>query len=107
MPNKAGRVTESEVALAVMQYLRGIANNEDSIDQIVKELPNFLQLHASDRATSPTRPNEELWEQQVRNIVSHKATAGNAIHDGYLEHRPVAKLYVTNAGRAHLTANGI
>jgi len=35
-------------------------------------------------APSPTRQNEAVWEQQVRNITSHKKTPGNAIYEGKL-----------------------
>ena len=107
MPNKAGRVSEVEVALATMQYLNTLPGREATIDQIVAALPNYLKLDVADQKVSQTRPNEELWEQQVRNIVSHKLTNGNAIHDGYLVHRPPARLYLSDPGKAHLKAAGL
>ena len=84
---KDGRVTEHEVAEAVEQYL---ADNggEATIGELVEGLPNYLPLSAADRQQSETRPAEQLWEQQVRNIISHRDTPGNAIHDGRLEYLP-------------------
>jgi len=84
---KDGRVTEHEVAEAVGKYL---ADNggEATIAEIVENLPNYLNLSDADRKESETRPGEELWEQQVRNIISHRNTPGNAIHDGLLDYLP-------------------
>jgi hypothetical protein len=84
---KDGRVTEHEVADAVTQYL---ADNggEATIAELVDGLPNYLSLSDADQQQSETRAGERLWEQQVRNIISHRNTPGNAIHDGKLEYLP-------------------
>lgn len=84
----SGRVTETDVAEAVVKYLKGASGNSATIRQIKKALPNYLNLSAADREQSDTRPNEELWEQQVRNIVSHRNTPGNFVHDGRLIYSP-------------------
>lgn len=102
-----GRVSEVEVALATMQYLNTLPDREATIDAIIEVLPNYLTLGDADRSDSETRPGEQLWEQQVRNIVSHKLTSGNAINSGYLEHRPPARLFLTDAGLEHLKRNGL
>jgi hypothetical protein len=98
----ANRVTETDVAKAVMEILANEPNGEASIAKIVKELPKYLKLSTEDRTPSTTRKGEEIWEQQVRNITSHKATPGNFIHEGYLS---VVKggLKITDAGRKRLT----
>ena len=41
---------------------------------------------------------KEMWEQQVRNIVSHRRTAGNIIAEGYATRFP-RRLTITEAGR--------
>jgi hypothetical protein len=79
------RITEVDVAKAVLQVLAHEPNGEAPIGKIVQELPKYLNLTADDRVQSVTRPNEQLWEQQVRNITSHKETPGNYIYEGYLE----------------------
>lgn len=82
------RVTENDVAEAVRQYLSGLASRSATIRQIKLALPNHLHLSPEDREPSPTRNGEELWEQQVRNIVSHRDTPGNYVHDGKLIYTP-------------------
>lgn len=82
------RVSETDVAKAVVKYLSGQPGKTATIYQIKKALPGFLNLSADDRQQSDTRPNEELWEQQVRNIVSHRNTPGNFVCDGRLVYIP-------------------
>ena len=98
----SNRVTETDVAKATMDVLAHEPNGEASIAKIVKELPKYLNLSEEDRAPSPTRKNEQIWEQQVRNITSHKAAAGNFICEGYLA---VVKggLKLTDSGKRRLT----
>lgn len=79
------RVNEHEVAEAVARYLAD-HGGEAAIAQIVEGLPGYLSLSDADRERSETRPQEQLWEQQVRNIISHRNTPGNAIHDGLLDY---------------------
>lgn len=97
----ANRVTETDVAKAVIQVLEHEPDGESSIAKIVKEVPKYLKLSQEDLAPSPTRKGEAIWEQQVRNITSHKASPGNYIHEGYLA---VVKggLKLTDAGRRKL-----
>lgn len=82
------RVTEAEVAKAVIKYLSGINGHSATIYQIKRALPNYLDLSEDDRARSQTRPNEEMWEQLVRNIVSHRESVGNYIYEGKLKYTP-------------------
>ena len=82
------RVAENDVAEAVRQYLSGLPSRSATIHQIKRALPNHLHLSAEDRQPSQTRNGEELWEQQVRNIVSHRDTPGNYVHDGILVYTP-------------------
>lgn len=77
------RVTETEVAEAAIKVLTD-RTGRATIKELVGEIPNYLTLSDDDLAPSPTRPGEALWEQQVRNITSHKASPGNAIYDGKL-----------------------
>jgi hypothetical protein len=66
-----------------------------------KELPDYLNLSDEDRAPSETRRNEELWEQQVRNLISHRVAEGNIVAEGLAEYKPGC-LRITEAGRLHL-----
>ncbi|WP_316206150.1 MULTISPECIES: hypothetical protein [unclassified Bradyrhizobium] len=78
------RISESEIADAIVEYLTEKKSGRASIQELVREIPNRITLTAEDLAASPTRKNEALWEQQVRNITSHKKSPGNAICEGRL-----------------------
>jgi hypothetical protein len=78
------RITEAEIADVVEEILRDRAGGEASIAELVAEIPQRIRLSAEDMSPSPTRSGEAMWEQQVRNITSHKKSPGNAIHDGKL-----------------------
>lgn len=93
------RTTEVEISEAVLQILAGRPNGEATLAHIKSQIPSFVSLTAGDREQSVTRPNEELWEQLVRNIVSHKAIEGNYIAQGYLNAPSRGKLRITDAGR--------
>jgi hypothetical protein len=94
-----GRSTEVDISEAVLRILAGRANGEATIGYLKNQIPNLVNLTAGDREQSLTRPNEELWEQLVRNIVSHKATEGNYIQEGYLTAPSRGRLRITDAGR--------
>jgi hypothetical protein len=91
------RVSEADVAKAVVRYLEERLENSATNYQIKKALPGYLNLSDADRVQSDTRPREELWEQQVRNIVSHRTIPGNFIHEGRLQYTP-RRLTLTAAG---------
>jgi hypothetical protein len=78
------RVTEDEVANTVEAILKSRTSGRATIKELIAEIPNHLKLSDEDLKQSDTRPNEALWEQQVRNITSHKASPGNAIYEGRL-----------------------
>ena len=78
------RVNETKVAEAVLEVLAASPNGKAPIASIVKAVPKYLKLSDEDCAPSPTRKNEQMWEQQVRNITSHKGSPGNYIHEGFL-----------------------
>jgi hypothetical protein len=78
------RVTEDQVSRAVEDILMGRISGRATIQELVAEIPNHLKLSVEDQKRSETRRNEAIWEQQVRNITSHKASPGNAIYEGRL-----------------------
>lgn len=75
------RCPESAVAAAVERYLHDVGGSA-TIRQIRRALPRYLSLSLADRVKSVTRLGEEVWEQQVRNIVCHRNTVGNAVNAG-------------------------
>ena len=101
MVKSKNRVTETEVAEAVLEILESSPDGKASIASIIKNVPKYLKLSAEDCAPSPTRKNEQMWEQQVRNITSHKGSPGNYIHEGYLA-GVKGGLRITDLGRVRL-----
>jgi hypothetical protein len=96
---KSERVTENQVAFAIVQIAKKMPGGIATFARCRKEIPDYLNLSAADRTQSKTRPNEEMWEQQIRNVKSHHAAPGNYICEGYLKHIPRVGYEVTNAGR--------
>lgn len=93
------RKTETEIAVAVMKIA---AQQPDQIATFKKcrhQIPNIITLDPEDRAPSPTRSGEQMWEQQIRNIRSHHEADGNYIKEGYLEHIPDTGYKITEKGQ--------
>jgi hypothetical protein len=86
------RSSEEDIAQAVIKYLDTLPTKQDTIQNIILNVPKYIALTSEDKQPSPTRAGEELWEQQVRNIVSHKNSLGNAIYDGRLSNPSPAVL---------------
>lgn len=90
--------TENELAEAVLTILADKPNGRCRYSELYDTIPKVVNLTASDREQSPTRPNEQMWQQRLRNIRSHHGAEGNYITEGYL----VAfdgGLEITDAGR--------
>ncbi|APG61808.1 hypothetical protein LPB140_02005 [Sphingorhabdus lutea] len=77
---------ERQFAEAVERYLFD-AGGDARMRQIIRNLPHYIELTPAERRRSKTRPREEMWEQIVRNIVSHRYLADNAINRGKLHYR--------------------
>jgi hypothetical protein len=100
MPS-SDRTTEYEIGQAVLRYLAGIEDGSATIAEIKRHLDRSYPFTTSDRQLSYTRPHEERWHQQVRNLMSHRLTSGNAICDGLLDYSP-RRLAITKLGREYL-----
>jgi restriction endonuclease Mrr len=99
---EGARTGEAEIAEAVLRILDGMPNGEATIAQLKKRIPTEISLTPGDRQQSVTRRNEELWEQLVRNIVSHKNSEGNIVAEGLANTPSRGKLRITAAGRLHV-----
>lgn len=101
--SKAAQSTESEIATAVLRYLSTRPDGTATIQTLVKNVPKYMYLTPADQQQSVTRPNEEMWQQKVRNITSHSKSPGNFVYEGYLERLP-RKLKITAKGRAYIAS---
>ncbi len=102
---KDNRTSEQEISVAVLRICADAPDGKAKIAWLKKQIPDYINLTAEDLKRSPTRRNEAVWEQIVRNIVSHRTTEGNIIAEGFAEHSPVA-ITITQAGRTHLKHMG-
>lgn len=105
MPGDDGRTTEDEIALAVAKYLAKTPKGWADMAAITRHLTYNFPFTPADKEKSPSRPNEWIWEQQPRNIVSHRKAEGNYIREGLFIYEP-GSLEITDKGRAHVAANG-
>jgi hypothetical protein len=96
------RTGEAEIAEAVLRILADSHNGETTIGHLKKRVPDYVALTDGDREMSETRLNEEIWEQIVRNIVSHKKTEGNIIAEGLARSVSRGRLRITDAGLIHV-----
>lgn len=80
------RVTENDVALAIVKIASARPDGQCTFDRARSEVPNYVNLDPQDLAMSSTRQGEPMWHQLIRNIRSHHDVPGNFLHDGYLTH---------------------
>lgn len=103
MPSKANRSSEHDIAFAAMKYLNTCAAKTASTSDVKRHVPDFIDLTSGDREMSDTRPNEELWQQVVGNIVSHR----NDSPDNFINRGLIAydgkNWTLTPAGEAYLS----
>jgi hypothetical protein len=103
--HKMTKLREAEIANAVENYLFDVGGKA-SIAQIRRNLPFYITLTDADRIPSATRPREQMWEQQVRNIVCHRDIVGNAINSGKLNYTP-RHLSLANGPQGQLRLYGL
>ena len=101
------KTSEPALGLAVMQVLASQPNGTASVRTLIKHVPENVRLTEQDREVSEKRPNEQMWEQRVRNLKSHDKAAGNVIGEGFVD-RPKRGTYrLTEAGWLHLQHKGL
>lgn len=99
-------VTETDIAVVALRIMDANPSGTASLATIKHEIPNFLNLSKRDRLQSRTRRNEEIWEQRVRNLISHRAVEGNIFAEGYAVYAEGKPFQITDAGRALLRQKG-
>lgn len=95
------KITEQKVGEAALRVLDDSAGGTATIQELKDRIPHHVALSAEDLEPSKTRAGEAMWEQQVRNLVSHRTTEGNIIAEGLADYKP-GKLTITNSGRLHV-----
>lgn len=95
------RITEAEIGEIALRVAATRPKGEASIADLKREIPDYVSLSDEDCAQSTTRPNEEMWEQQIRNLISHRSAEGNIIREGYAEYTD-GGIRITEAGRQRI-----
>lgn len=80
------------------------AGGTAAVSYIRRCIPRYLQLTGADCMPSITRIGEQLWEQQVRNIVCHRDCEGNPIKVGKFIYSK-GRLSLANSPQGDLFAN--
>lgn len=93
------RITEAAVGNAVLHILASRPNGRATVRVLKDKIPSYLTLSAEDQIGFDTRTNEEIWEQQVRNLKSHKNTDGNIFHSGFVVSVGRGVWQITDLGR--------
>jgi hypothetical protein len=96
------KTSEGKLGLAVMQVLAECPGYEATVRTLIKNVSNHIKLTAADQLQSMTRPNEEMWEQRVRNLKSHSGTPGNVLAEGFILYLGHGRYRLTPAGLFHL-----
>lgn len=90
-----------------MQVLASRPEQKAHVRTLIKNVPNYVTFTEDDQKQSDKRPNEEMWEQRVRNLKSHDKSEGNVIKDGYVSHIGRGMYQLTEVGILHLKTNGL
>ena len=72
-------ISESDLAVIVEDILSERPKGEALYSELIPEIRKRATLGADDLAPSQTRHGEEMWEQRVRNITSHKNFRGRIV----------------------------
>ena len=84
MTSQVGRVTEQQVADAVVAFLKDNHRRDASLKDLMFYLPGkYLTLSDEDKETQRHR-KERKWHAVLRNIAAHAGQPGNAITEGRL-----------------------
>lgn len=105
MPTKKpGRISEKDLLLPTLRVLAKQPGGACSTSKLIKLLEAEFQPDGEDAEILDNR-DDTKFSQIVRNMVSHKDSANNIIHLGYVEHFKNG-LKITEAGRSHLGKKG-
>ena len=99
--SKPNRTGEPEISIAALEVARDRPGGWVSTRQLKKLIPQYIKLTPEDLEDSLTRDGEQMWHQIVGNIISHRASEGNIIADGYAIYRDNG-IEITDAGRDRL-----
>jgi len=99
---KGDRLIEKEARTIVLKIAGSQPDRKATMKLLRDEVPKFIQLSPNDLAPSPTRKNERLWQQIVRNVVASHPSLFSA---GLAKKMP-GGIKVTKKGMDYLSSIG-
>jgi hypothetical protein len=105
LPVKDDRLREAEARVLALKIASREPNHEASTSLIKERLPDYRDLSPTDLERSPTRPNEQKWQQVVGNVISHRESGTSIFSKGYAV-RTADGIRVTDLGLNYLTDMG-
>jgi hypothetical protein len=102
---KGDRLHEAEARILVLKIAAQQPKRFASTQFLKRELPKYIELSASDRRSSASRPREQLWQQIVGNVISHKSVREGPFAKGYAI-KTNDGIAVTRRGMAYLNSIG-
>jgi hypothetical protein len=100
------RLREQEARVLVLKIAASQPERSATIGKLREEIPKYFDLSAADKARSPSRRNEALWQIVVRNTMSSHTTGTRTIFaQGWAKKIP-GGLKVTRRGMDYLNSIG-
>ena len=100
------RLREGEARVLVLKIAASQPERSTTIGKIREEIPKYFDLSPADKARSPSRKNEALWQIVVRNTMSSHTTGTRTIFaQGWAKKIP-GGLKVTRRGMDYLSSIG-
>ena len=100
------RLREREARVLVLKIAASQPERSATIGKLREEIPRYFDLSPADKARSPSRKNEALWQIVVRNTMSSHTTGTQTIFaQGWAKKIP-GGLKVTRRGMDYLNSIG-
>jgi len=99
------RLSEAEARELVLKVASQARNLTVTMEQLRDGVQAMYPLSKADRVRSVTRPAEQLWQQILRNVVSHRGGNRSIFANGLAE-KIGNGIRVTKAGINHLKRSG-
>lgn len=99
------RLREAEARILFLKIAARRLRRFATVEDIKREIPHIYPLSEQDLKQSTTRRRESLWEQVIRNVISHGYSAQGLFERGYAV-RIDNGLQVTQEGLDYLKSIG-
>ena len=99
------RLREPEARILALKIASINSRRTASTEQIKKQVVDYFPLTKIDLEPSTTRPREEMWQQIIGNVISHRDTPNGPFVKGYAV-RTRDGLTVTDKGMDYLKSIG-